>query len=125
LGAINGRLEFVGTGSAFASYDLIQGINIRDHFDGCCNNIITDPTIVTVDFGHGVRFDRQMFVLPAVFAKQTLTEIRLVGTDADALQGQAFLAAATVQTIPEPSTMFLFISGFGIAALGAWRREPS
>lgn len=127
-GEVNGRLEFVGTGGAFASFDLTQGINLRDHFNGTFNNTVTDPTIVTVNFGGGrVRLDRQTFLLPASFATQTLTEIRLVGTNAGLPQGQAFLAAATVTApvvvAPEPSTLVMLASGLGGTSLFFWRKR--
>jgi hypothetical protein len=127
FGAVNGRLEFVGTGGAFASFDLTQGFNIRDHFNGFFNNIVTDPTIVTANFGGDVRLDRQTFVLPASFSTQTLTEIRLVGTNSgNPGEGEAFLAAATVQTpasaVPEPSSLTLLAIG-GLGVVGWIRRR--
>ena len=130
FGAVNGRLEFVGTGGAFASFDLTQGFNIRDHFDGFFNNIVTDPTIVTADFGGGVRLDRQTFDLPASFATETLTEIRFIGTGAGIPQGEAFLAAATVRTstkaVPEPSSFALAgVGGLGLVGYVLRRRRRS
>jgi hypothetical protein len=95
-GVLNGRIEFTGTGGAFASFDLRQGINIRDHWTAY-NQAISDPTIVTTNFGGGARLDRQTFVLPAAFHTETLTMIRLVGINPGNPQGAAFIAAATVE----------------------------
>jgi hypothetical protein len=124
-GAVNGRVEFVGTGGAFASFDLTQGFNIRDYFNNVFNNVVTDPTIVTANFGGGVRLDRQTFVLPASFATETLTEIRLIGTNAGNPQGEPFLVGATVGTaaVPEPSSLALAgVGGLGLVGY-VWRRR--
>jgi hypothetical protein len=129
LGATNGRVEFVGTGGAFASFDLIQGYNIRDYFNNVFNNVVSDPTIVTASFSGGVRLDRQMFVLPTLFATETLTQIRLVGTGAGNPQGQAFLAGVTVatppppQSVPEPSAFVTAAIGAGIVMCRGLRRR--
>jgi hypothetical protein len=126
-GAVNGRIEFVGTGGAFASFNLTQGDNLRDHFNGGFNNVVTDPTIVTATFGGGVRLDRQTFVLPGTFAGNTLTQIRFVGTGAGNPQGQAFLAAATVQAptvVPEPSSLALVAGGLVTATALRRRGRP-
>lgn len=126
FGAVNGRVEFVGTGGAFASFDLIQGFNIRDYFNNVFNNTVTDPTIVTADFGGGVRLDRQEFVLPSLFATETLTEIRLVGTNAGNPQGEPFLVGVTVgtaQAVPEPGSITLAAVGAGLLGCGWLRRR--
>jgi hypothetical protein len=120
LGANNGRLEFVGSGGAFASFDLIQGVNIRDHLNGVFNNVVNDPRIVTENFGGNVRLDRQTFDLPASFASQTLTQIRFIGTNAGNPQGAPFLAGLTVQAVPEPSPM-ISAPLAGLIALGVSR----
>ncbi|MCC6950531.1 MAG: hypothetical protein IT433_03700 [Phycisphaerales bacterium] len=101
LDAINGRIEFVGTNGAFASFNLVQGQTIRDHWTAY-NQVITNPTIVTMSWPSGVRFDRQTFELPPAFHTETLTEIRLVGTNAGQPQGAAFLAGVTVEAVIPP-----------------------
>lgn len=107
-GAINAYLDFYGSGGAYVRFPLTQGTNIRDHYDGSYNNSITDPNIVTENFGGGVRLDRQTFELPAVFDTATLLEVRLVGgPDVGSPAGDAFLAGLTLETvsaIPEPGS---------------------
>ena len=54
----------------------------------------------------------QTWDLPAAFASQTLTDILFTTYQSNPGEGEAFLAAATVSTIPEPSTFVLLgISG--------------
>ncbi len=121
FGATNGRIEFVGDDDAFVSFDLIQGDNIRDHFNGGFNNLINDPAIVTENFGGNVRLDRQTFILPPTFRDETLTEIRFIGTNAGNPQGRAFLAGISVAVIPEPSGLILSASGLGLVFVGLYR----
>ncbi len=111
-GAQNGRLEFYGTNGAFASFNLVQGINIRDHWTAY-NQVITDPTIVTTNFGGGTRLDRQTFTLPSSFLTETLTEVRLVATNPGNPQGAVFLAAATVE-VPVPACDSIDFNGDGL-----------
>ena len=97
LGYTAGAIEFIGTGGADVTFDLVEGQNIRDHNNGSFNNTIAAGT-PSVFFGGGqVRFDRQRFALPSSFAGQTLTEIILSGFG-DMPTGEPFLAAATVAT---------------------------
>lgn len=122
LGADNGAVEFSGSGGAFASFDLVQGVNIRDHFNSVFNNVVSDPAIVTQDFGGGVRLDRQTFVLPADFLTQTLVEVRLVGDGPGFGPGQPFLAGVTVERVPAPAGWVLW--GMAQAAICfPWRRR--
>lgn len=101
FGALNGTLEVFGTNGAYASFDLIQGDNLRDHFNGVYNNTASNPTNFATDFGGGARLDRQRFDLPAVFAGETVNELRFSGTGSSAT-GAAFLAGATFELIPSP-----------------------
>jgi PEP-CTERM motif len=126
-------IEFHGAGGAFASFELVEGVNIRDHFDGGFNNVIA-PGTPSASFGPNdeVRLDRQTFLLPVAFATDTLTHIILTSHNGDNFaNGQAFLAAATVETgetasaVPEPATMTLVALGLtGAAAARRKRRQP-
>ncbi len=124
-GANIGTLEFVGSGGATASFSLVEGTNIRDHFNDGFNNTATN--VVSATFGND-RLDRQTFTLPSAFAGQTLTEIRFInnGSGTAGGTGQPFLAAITVQTgaasggnvIPLPGAALLCALG---SALAGWR----
>ena len=99
LNNLDGEVEFIGTGGADAVFYLVEGVNIRDHFNGSYNNQIAAGT-PTIEYGPGPdRLDRQTFVLPSSFAGQTLTDIRLSGFGDDP-SGEPFLAAATVAVVP-------------------------
>ncbi len=121
-GAKIGILEFVGSGGTIAGLDLVEGTNVRDHFNGRFNNTATQ--VVSATFGSD-RLDRQTFILPSAFAGQTLMEIRFIdtGTGSSTGTGQPFLAAITVQTgtttpIPAPAVTLLCILG---SVLAGWR----
>jgi hypothetical protein len=111
-------LEFFGSGGAYFVGSLIEGTNIRDHFNGgFCNDIA--PGTPSAAFGGDVRLDLQTWVLPAAFASQTLDSIRF--STHGSIEGEAFLAAATVQAVPEPTSLLLLGSGlFGYVCRRKW-----
>ena len=96
FGANNGSVEIFGTNGAHASFSLVQGTNIRDHYQGNYQNIVNDPTVFATTYASGARLDRQVFELPASFAGQTVTEVRFQGVGANPT-GAAFLAGATFE----------------------------
>ncbi|MBS0190830.1 MAG: hypothetical protein U0573_02920 [Phycisphaerales bacterium] len=100
FGANNGKVEVFGSAGAYAKFDLIQGTNIRDHYQGSFQNVLTDPTVVTSKFNNDV-LDRQVLVLPAAFRSQSITEFRFSGNGGNPNgTGAAFLAGATFQNCP-------------------------
>jgi hypothetical protein len=113
-------LEFYGSDGAFASFDLIEGSNIRDHFNGMYCNAIAAGT-PTANYGPGdcVRLDRQTFTLPSSFADEILTQIvfKSYGND---WAGQPFLAAVTVETRPVPLPGAALLGMLGLTVAG-WR----
>ena len=120
--SVIGHIDFIGTGGAFATFNLVEGVNVRDHYNGSFNNTVSDPTIVTANFAGDVRLDRQTFNLPASFATQTLTGINFYGTNAGIPQGEAFLAGATILSngpvaVPVPPSLILALSGVLTLAL--------
>ncbi len=125
-GANNGSVEFFGTNGAYYKVDLIQGVNIRDHFDGFYNNIIDGVNAVAAfNIGPGhARLDEQIYNLPGVFATETLQTIRFTSPGVDGGSGGiGFITAATVGVVPEPGTYALMFAGLGIVALMARRRN--
>lgn len=132
LGQLSGRVQFLGTGGAFASFDLVQGTNIRDYNVGSVfNNAIAAGTNTVTYTGSptaggtsATRLDEQVFILPDSFASQTLTTIRLINTSTFVLNGEPFLAAATV-VVPEPGSRALLGIAAGIGLGLRRRRRPS
>jgi len=129
LGNDNGTIEFKGTGGADAVFHFVQGTNIRDHFQGLYNNVI-DPSIPNATFidpttGDEVRLDRQAFVLPSTFATETLTDIVFTGFNGfpNFSPGQPFIAAVTVETVPEPASIVTWMLAGAVATIAAWRRR--
>lgn len=122
-----GSLTFLGAGSDQISVDLIEGVNIRDHWTAY-NNVATD-IFATATYPGGNRFDVYRYDISALGG--TLTGIEFASTSlANFPNGQPFLAAVTttfegaVGGVPEPASWALMISGFGLAgaALRARRR---
>jgi hypothetical protein len=126
-GATVGAVTFVGSGGNRFSVSLVEGTNIRDHFDGQFVNVIDGVTAMPAfNVGPGrARLDMQVFTLPAAFADETLTDILFTSAGGD-LEGIPFLVAATVETpnvpvVPVPGAMLL--GAVGAAVVGVLRRR--
>ncbi len=117
LGSYNGKIEVFGTNGAYAALDLVQGVNIRDHFENTFQNAISDPSVFPTEFGGGVRLDRQVLDLGVSFLGETVTEFRFTGGPLDSfVNGVAFLAGATFETVPSPAAATLGSLGLLLAA---------
>jgi hypothetical protein len=132
-GATVGSIEFIGSGSATVTYDLVEGQNVRDHYFGGFNNVATN-LYATAAYQNGsvvsdgpglVHFDVQQFSLAGLLG-QNLSEIVFKGTGGSP-EGEPFLAAVTTQVsaVPEPSTWAMIIIGFIGTGYVAYRRTRS
>jgi hypothetical protein len=127
LGTTDGLVEFFGSGGSHYSVPLVQGDNLRDHFDGGFNNTIDGiHALPAFNIGPGrARLDMQLYTLPDSFASETLTSIRFTSGAASA-SGTPFLAAATVETpsgptVPVPGALLL--GTIGAMAVDLLRRH--
>jgi hypothetical protein len=124
----NLTLNFQGGGSFV--YDLTEGDNVRDHYNGIYNN--SAPNVYgTASYSGDVRLDAQQITLPGADIGLVLRSITLNNTDT--ADGNPFLAAftvvdaASISAIPEPSTWTLMLFGVGMAgaSLRMSRRKPA
>jgi hypothetical protein len=123
-----GRVTFEGSGGLSYSVDLIEGVNVRDHYYGGYVNTTTDPSVTQAVFGNpapgNAHYDMQTFLLPSAFQTATLQDILFtslsVGTPNP--NGKALIAGATVASaggVPDGgSTIALLSFGFGLLAAG-------
>ena len=117
------RIEFTGSGGAFHAVELFGNVDIRDFNQNAAfpNNINGTTTINVFNNGSsGQRLDKQLFALPAIFASETLTEIKLIDTGATNVQ-RIFLSGVTVQTVPLPSALLTLIAA--VSCLFGFRRS--
>ena len=125
FGSNNGSIEFFGTNSSYYKVDLIQGVNIRDHYDGVFNNTIDNINAVAAfNVGPGrARLDEQIYNLPLAFGSETLNTIRFTGLNLGGFAGTPFIAAATVSVVPEPEPYALMLAGLGVLGWMQRRRR--
>jgi hypothetical protein len=139
-----GTLAFYRSGDLLnpTTFNLIEGVNVRDHFNGGFVNTLSDNSVVSQTYTDGtneVRLDRQTFTLPAAFSTDTLAYIILTNLDVNVpnsdpnapgnfifLLGQPFLAALSTNSpseTPVPAALPLFATGLGALGLLAKRRK--
>lgn len=88
-----------------ATLSLIEGVNIRDHYDGGYEDNLSDSTVIPTYFQNGEpaasgadRLDCQTLVLPETFAGDTIASISFQGFSHGDSGGTAFLAGLTLLT---------------------------
>ncbi len=93
-----GSISFIGSTGETYSVDLIEGINVRDHYYGRYVNTVSANYVTTAVFGTNTagtsHLDMQKFVLPDSFRTQTLNKI-IFNSLGDINKGNAFLAGLT------------------------------
>jgi hypothetical protein len=126
-----GSVKFTGTSGVF-TFNLTEGLNVRDHFQGSFENSATN-LFGTASFGVGSpapdRLDAQQFNVAGIGTLQSI-EFDQSGTlDVNGnLAGLPFLAAITVDTgstVPEPSTWAMMILGVAGAVFMRYRPKSS
>lgn len=119
-GATVGSVEFFGSDSGYQKVDLVQGVNVRDHYHGQFNNVIDGRNAMVAwdPDARGSLLDMQVYHLSPDFADETLVAMRFNSHGSPGIAGLPFLAAATVAAIPEPRSQLLFVAGIGLVA---WR----
>jgi hypothetical protein len=129
-GTTVGEIVAHGAGGESYEYDLVEGLNVRDHYDNprpYCNSL-TDLSVQSAYFPdsndlsdpHALRLDMQTIELPTVFKTDTLTDVEFInlGKGSD---GSPFLAGlATSTAVPEPVSA---IAGLSLAALALAKRR--
>jgi hypothetical protein len=120
-GFTNGTLEFYGAQGAHASFYLVQGFNLRDHYNGGDNNVVTS-NLMSLYWGANkqVRLDCQGWMLPTNFFPQVLTNIQ-VRSFGNNPNGIPTVAAITIRT---GAPVFTFNQLGGQAVFG-WPSTPT
>jgi hypothetical protein len=133
-GATLTTVEFVGSAGADQTFTLVNGVDVRDYFQGSFANTINGTTTQQAFsvFGPGLVngvngvvgtfvLDEQHFALSSAFATQTLQQIVYTYSGAE---GNPILAGVTVATaVPEPSSVVLVGLGAAVASGAVWRRR--
>jgi cysteine-rich repeat protein len=99
IGAMVGSVEFFGSDGSYYSVPLVEGTNIRDHYDGDYVNTIDEITAVPAfNVGSGrARLDMQIYSLPDSFTGEVLTSIHFTSAGRGDETGVPFIVAATVE----------------------------
>lgn len=119
-GATIGSLTFHAAGGDRYTVDLVEGLNIRDHYYGSFVNTTSDPHLTQAVWGVNApghaHLDMLEIVLPSSFARDTLTSMTFESPGVAG--GSPFLAAATVTTAPVPLPAAVWLLGSALGSLG-------
>jgi len=129
-GADVGSVTFDGSLGNTYTVQLIEGVNIRDHYYNPYPfvNTTSDPMTTEAVWGlnsYGyAHLDMQDFILPASFADETLVSIVFDSTGYDPI-GEPFIAGATVlspSSVPDGGFSASLL-GLSVVVLGLFRRR--
>lgn len=120
----SGELTFTGANGANYTYDLVEGANVRDHYNGSFINTVSASNLIGTYSGSlGERLDAYEIQLPSSFNDTELTDIVFSDYALGNPEGSPFLAAATVAGgVPEPSTWTLMLAGFASLGFVGYRK---
>lgn len=127
--SVNGLMEFYGSDGAYYQMQLIQGMNVRDHYWGGFNNSI-DGVNGVYAWNSNVpgqsHLDMQIYHLPASFADETLLNIVFTNYWQNS-GGNPFLAGLTVNGSDLPAGTPVPVAAplamIGMGALAIFRKQ--
>ncbi len=128
-GTDEANIIVTGSHGETATLDLVEGQNIRDHYNDGFVNTLTDSSVISTYFSAGSvaptgsdRLDRQQLVLPSTFSGDTISSITFHALSASSPAGAPFLAGLTlansntVRDDPSPVVPVLAASALLLAA---------
>ncbi|MDD2761883.1 MAG: hypothetical protein PHH11_16520, partial [Methylomonas sp.] len=117
-----GSITFVADNGDSHTVQLVEGVNVRDHYYGSYVNTVSADYVTlnvmgsnTPDTSH---LDMQAFALPTSFATKTLTGIVFTSTGSEAT-GLPFLAGVTAKAEKFVGTTLITPYGFNCVEAGA------
>ncbi|MDD2800855.1 MAG: hypothetical protein PHE96_05295, partial [Methylococcales bacterium] len=117
-----GSITFnAGNGDTYTE-QLVEGVNVRDHYTGSFVNTLSSSAVTLNVIGsntpNSAHLDMQAFALPASFAGETLTSIVFTSTGSSST-GLPFLAGVTVQAASLGGGTAVMPSSFNCVEVGS------
>lgn len=118
-----GSITFKATNGDSYTVQLVEGVNVRDHYTGSFVNTVSSNTVtknvIGSDTANTAHLDMQAFTLPSSFSTETLSSIVFTSSGSSST-GLPFLAGVTVKALNQvttPTTVVPF--GFNCVESGA------